>query len=126
MITHDPLPVVDANQLQIEQLLGNLLVNTLKFIGNENPVVHLGYYKNETEHVFKVTDNGIGIDPKYNEAIFQIFSRINSRLEYPGTGIGLAICKRIVERHGGRIWVESNPGSGSAFYFTLPKERTIS
>jgi light-regulated signal transduction histidine kinase (bacteriophytochrome) len=108
-------------------LLQNLIANSLKFHGEEPPTIHVSARLNKKlnsgmtgEWIFSVSDNGIGIDPEYAERIFVIFQRLHGREQYPGTGIGLAICKKIVERHGGRIWVESQPGKGATFYFTLP------
>ena len=120
IISHDPLPEVMADPTQMVQVFQNLILNGIKFHGEEAPKIHIAAEKKAIEWVFSVQDNGIGIDPQYSERIFEIFKRLNSREKYPGTGIGLAICKRIVERHGGRIWVESELGKGSTFYFTLP------
>lgn len=119
-ITHDPLPAVMADELQLVQVFQNLIENALKFRGNEPPRIHVSARREGNEWVFSVRDNGIGIEPQYAEKIFGIFQRVYGTAEYPGTGIGLAISKRIVERHGGRIWVESEPETGSTFYFTLP------
>jgi light-regulated signal transduction histidine kinase (bacteriophytochrome) len=119
-VTHDPLPVVLANESQIGQLFRNLVGNALKFHGAEPPCVHVSAEQMADTWRFSVRDNGIGIDPEYAEDIFVIFRRLNTAAEYPGTGIGLAIAKKIVERHRGRIWVESEPGKGATFYFTIP------
>ena len=120
VVARGPLPTVMADKLQIGQLLQNLIGNALKYQGDEPPRVHVTAEQKGTEWVFSVRDNGIGIDPQYAERIFVIFQRLHNREEYPGTGIGLAICKKIVERHGGRIWVESQLGSGATFSFTIP------
>ncbi len=119
-ITQDILPAVPVIHSQFGQLLQNLIGNAIKFHGADTPRVHITARRNGNEWIFSVGDNGIGIAPEYFEKIFLIFKRLHSREKYPGTGIGLAICKRIVERHRGRIWVESEPGKGSTFYFTIP------
>ena len=120
LVTSDELPTVVADETQLVQLLQNLVGNAIKFRGGERPQVHVSAQPGATECVFAVRDNGIGIAPEYFERIFVIFQRLHARGEYPGTGIGLAVCRRIVERHGGRIWVESEAGRGSTFYFALP------
>lgn len=119
IIAHDDLPVVLADPLQMTQLLQNLIGNAIKFRGPKAPRIHVGVRRRDQHWLFFVRDNGIGIDPQYAERIFVIFQRLHNRDEYPGTGIGLAICRKIVERHGGEIWVESKPGNGATFYFTL-------
>lgn len=119
-VTRDDLPDVVADRLQLAQLFQNLIGNALKFKGEEPPAVHVGAERHNGEWILEVRDNGIGIEPQYVDRIFDIFERLHSRERYDGTGIGLSICKKIVERHGGRIWVESDAGHGSAFRFTIP------
>ena len=120
IVTHDQLPTVLADDIQIIQLFQNLIGNSIKFRREEPPRIHVSAEQKDKEWVFSLCDNGIGIDPKYVNSIFDIFQRVHSSSEYPGNGIGLAICKKIVEKHGGRIWVESKPREGSRFYFTIP------
>jgi signal transduction histidine kinase len=115
-----PLPVVEGSPAQFERLLRNLVSNAIKFHGDEPPVITVSAEEGEGEWVVAVRDNGIGIDPAKAERIFELFQRLHSQDEYAGTGMGLAICKRIVERHGGRIWVDPVPDGGSVFRFTLP------
>ncbi|MDJ0714276.1 MAG: ATP-binding protein [Prochloraceae cyanobacterium] len=127
-ITHDPLPIVMADGTQLMQLFQNLIGNAIKFRSEEPPKIHVGTKRIEDEWLFWVEDNGIGIDPQFSDRIFVIFQRLHTREEYPGTGMGLAICKKIVECHRGRIWVESELDRGSTFYFTIPvgrRERII-
>ena len=124
VVSHDPLPTVMGDEMQLTQLFQNLLANALKFRGQTPPRIHVSAERKENAWQFFVRDNGIGIAPEYAERIFMIFQRLHSRSEYPGTGIGLAICKKIVERHGGRIWVQSQPGSGATFFFTIPDDNT--
>ena len=119
-ISHDPLPEVMADNTQLAQVFQNLIANGIKFHSEEAPIINIRAEKKAKEWVFSVQDNGIGIDPQYSEKIFEVFKRLHGKEEYPGTGIGLAVCKKIIERHGGRIWVESELGKGSTFYFTLP------
>jgi PAS domain S-box-containing protein len=121
VITIDDLPTVHADASQLVQVFQNLLSNAIKFCGKDIPRVHVSAQEQGREWVFFVRDNGIGIDPQYADRVFLIFQRLHTREEYPGTGIGLAMCKRIVERHGGKIWFESEPGKGSTFFFTIPK-----
>jgi signal transduction histidine kinase len=121
-VTHGPLPVVTGDEGQLVQLLQNLVGNAIKFRGPAPPVVHVSARPVDREWIFAVTDNGVGIEPQYFERIFVIFQRLHARESYPGTGIGLALCKKIVERHGGRMWVESTPGVGSTFFFALPAD----
>ena len=120
VVRHDALPFVMGDDSQLTQLFQHLINNALKFRGEEPPGVHISVEKRENVWVFSVQDNGIGIDPDHFERIFMMFQRLHDGASYPGTGIGLAICKKIVERHGGRIWVDSEPGKGSTFSFTIP------
>jgi hypothetical protein len=121
-IDHDPLPAMMIDRVQFTQLFQNLIGNAIKFHGDQSPRIHVGARKKGEEYIISVSDNGIGIDPEYAERIFMIFQRLHNRTEYQGTGIGLAICKKIVERHGGRIWVESKPGQGATFSFSIPSK----
>ena len=121
-VTSDALPTVDADEVQLAQVFQNLIGNALKFKGKEAPRIHIGALEEAGEWHISVADNGIGIEPQYFERIFMLFQRLHAMGEYPGTGIGLAICKKVAERHGGRIWVTSTPGAGSTFHFTLPKK----
>ena len=121
-ITHDPLPKVLADDSQMVRLFQNLIGNALKFHGAEPPVIHVGCKDEEFDYTISIKDNGIGIDKQYFNRLFIIFQRLHTRDQYPGTGIGLAVCKRTVERHGGKVWVESEgAGKGSTFMFTIPK-----
>jgi PAS domain S-box-containing protein len=123
-VTVGSLPVVMADETQLVQLFQNLIGNAIKFRSAKPVQVDVGAERRRDDWLFWVRDNGIGIAPQHAERIFLIFQRLHGRDRYPGTGIGLAIVKKIVERHGGRIWVESKEGEGSAFYFTLPARRT--
>ncbi len=122
VITHESLPTVPGDEVQLLQLFQNLVANAIKFRSQTPPQIRVSAQKSGPEWVFAFKDNGIGIAPEHQERIFSIFQRLHHRSEYPGTGIGLALCKKIVERHGGRIWVESQPGQGSTFYFSIPGE----
>ena len=119
-ITRDPLPAIAANRLELTLVFQNLVANALTFRGEHKPEIHVAAQRQANAWLLTVRDNGIGIDPQFAERIFLIFQRLHTREQYPGTGIGLAICKKVVERHGGRIWVESQPGKGSTFCFTIP------
>ncbi len=125
-VSHDTLPEVVVDNTQLAQVFQNMIANGIKFHGEGAPKIQISAEKKANEWVFSVQDNGIGIDPRYSEKIFEVFKRLHKKEEYPGTGIGLAVCKKIVERHGGRIWVESKLGEGSTFYFTLPINPIIS
>jgi light-regulated signal transduction histidine kinase (bacteriophytochrome) len=120
IVSYDHLPIVRGDATQLIQLFQNLIGNAIKFRGAEPPRIRIAAEQRGAEWVFSVCDNGIGIDPQYAERIFIIFQRLHTRAEYPGTGLGLAVCKKIVERHGGRIWLESDPGYGARFLFTIP------
>jgi light-regulated signal transduction histidine kinase (bacteriophytochrome) len=120
-VTWDPLPQVVADPLLMAQLFHNLVGNALKFRGQEAPRIHVGAHTSPSAVQVSVHDNGIGLDPESGHRIFDLFQRLHTREAYPGTGIGLTMCRKIVERHGGRIWVESTPGSGAVFHFTLPR-----
>jgi PAS domain S-box-containing protein len=119
-VTCEALPVVSVVELHLVQIFQNLIGNAIKYRGDRVPRIHIAAREGESEWVFSVADNGIGIEPKYFDRVFVIFQRLHGRGEYEGTGIGLAICKRILHQQGGRIWVESEPGVGSTFYFALP------
>jgi light-regulated signal transduction histidine kinase (bacteriophytochrome) len=119
-IHSERMPTLAADPAQMCQLFQNLISNGMKFRGEQPPVIQVSAERKEEEWQFAIKDNGIGIEPQYFERIFLLFQRLHTRREYPGTGIGLTICKKIVERHGGRIWVESVPQEGSTFFFTIP------
>jgi hypothetical protein len=123
VVSHGLLPQVNADPTQLEHVLQNLIGNAVKFRREEPPRVRVKATRKGDMWLFSVKDNGIGIDSQYSDKIFAIFQRLHGRGKYPGTGLGLAICKKIVERHGGRIWFDSQPGEGSTFYFTVPAER---
>jgi signal transduction histidine kinase len=120
IVSYDRLPVVRCNSFQFLQLFQNLIGNAIKFRGSEKPAIHINAARTGTEWLFTVSDNGIGIELESAEVIFSVFKRLHTSSEYPGNGIGLAIAKKVVEQHGGKIWVESTKGRGSNFKFTLP------
>lgn len=119
-ITCSPLPTILANKQEMVSLFQNLISNSIKYRSDKTPKIHIQSERKNNEWLFSVRDNGIGIAPEDKEKIFVVFQRLHTQVEYTGTGIGLAICQKIVEAHGGKIWVESKIGSGSSFYFTLP------
>jgi len=121
VVTSDPLPVIKADEIQMIQLLQNLITNAIKFRGEKTPIIHVTAEINADMWVFSIQDNGIGIDSKFFDKIFIIFQRLHKKNEYEGTGIGLAVCKKIVQRHNGKIWVESELGKGSTFHFSIKK-----
>jgi signal transduction histidine kinase len=123
-VTHDPLPTVLADVTQLVQVFQNLIGNAIKFRGAEPPRIHVAARSQDGQWLFSVQDNGMGVEPQYAQRIFVLFQRLHPRDKYPGTGIGLSVCQRIIERHGGRIWVESKPGEGSTFHFTLSQTRS--
>jgi len=119
-LTYDEMPSIWGDSIQLGQVFQNLIDNAIKFKGEEALQIHIGAEKIDSVWQFSISDNGQGFDMQYHARIFEIFERLHTRTDAPGTGIGLAICKRIVERHGGQIWAESQPGEGSVFYFTIP------
>jgi signal transduction histidine kinase len=123
-VQHDQLPVVIADSSQLAQVFQNLIGNAIKFRGSEPPLIRVSAKAKVKEWVFSVADNGIGIAAEHADSVFVIFRRLHARAEYPGNGIGLSICKKIIEQHGGRIWVESEVGHGSVFQFSLPNTTT--
>jgi light-regulated signal transduction histidine kinase (bacteriophytochrome) len=120
IVTHVPLPQVYGDRSQLTQLFQNLIGNAIKFRSQAPPQIEISVTTTEGKWLFSVQDNGIGMENEYLERIFIIFQRLHGKTEYPGTGIGLAVCKKIIERHGGNLWVDSQPNRGSTFYFTLP------
>jgi PAS domain S-box-containing protein len=120
IVTSDDLPRISILEVHLSQLFQNLIGNAIKYRGNEPSRVHISAVRQQDDWLFSVRDNGIGIEPQFQQTIFGLFKRLHSHDQHPGSGIGLALCKRIVERYGGRIWVESQPGAGSTFFFTLP------
>ena len=121
-ITHDPLPLIFANEQMMIQLFQNLLSNSIKYHGEKSPRIHISVDNVDNEYIFNINDNGIGMDQNHLGKIFTIFKRLHTREEYEGTGIGLAIAQKIVQKHRGKIWAESEPGKGTTFYFTIPNQ----
>jgi light-regulated signal transduction histidine kinase (bacteriophytochrome) len=119
-VTRDALPIVQADPFQLVLVFQNLVSNAIKFRDGRAPRVHVAAQRDRAAWVFRVSDNGIGIDPRRAREVFDLFRRLHPRERFPGTGVGLAICERVIRRHGGRIWVESHPGDGATFSFTLP------
>jgi light-regulated signal transduction histidine kinase (bacteriophytochrome) len=121
-ISHDPLPAIRGDKTQLAQLFQNLIGNAIKFRDKERrSEIHVGVRRDDGEWVFSVRDNGIGFEQQYEKKMYLIFQRLHDRGQYPGTGIGLAICRRIVERHGGRLWASGELGKGATFFFTIPE-----
>ncbi|MEN8164206.1 MAG: ATP-binding protein, partial [Acidobacteriota bacterium] len=123
-ISIEALPTIVADEGQMEQLFHNLLSNAIKYSGDGQPRIHLSATENDKEWRLTVSDNGIGIDTAATDRVFKMFQRLHTQEEIPGSGIGLAVCRRIANRHGGRIWVESRPDNGSAFHITIPREES--
>ena len=117
------LPTITCEPIRLKQVFENLTSNAIKFNDKPQPVVEVACEEDDGFYTFSVRDNGIGIDKRHHQKIFQMFQRLGSREEHEGTGAGLTICKKIVEAHGGKVWVESKPGEGSTFSFTIPKAR---
>ncbi len=125
VITYDPLPTVNGDEKLLVMLFQNIIANAIKYRRNEIPKIHISSKKEDEKYIISIKDNGIGIDPKHLTRIFTIFQRLHRNDEYEGTGIGLAIVENIVHQHGGQIWVESEIGKGSTFYFTIPMNLKI-
>ena len=123
-VAHEPLPALHADPVQLGQVFQNLISNAIKFRDRQSPRIEVSACRQGAEWTFAVRDNGIGIEAEHAAKIFKAFERLHSQAAYPGSGIGLATCKKIVERHGGRIWMESEPGCGSTFRFTIPVPAT--
>ncbi len=124
-ITCAKLPELAIDASQIQSLFQNLIMNAVRYNKSPKPIIEIGCREQDNVCFFFVRDNGIGISPRFYKRIFMVFQRLHTDREYPGTGLGLALCKKIIERHGGTIWVESQPGEGSTFHFTLPAKRQI-
>ncbi|MBV8818360.1 MAG: GHKL domain-containing protein [Acidobacteriaceae bacterium] len=125
VVTADPLPLVPIHDSMLMRLFQNLIGNALKYAGDKPPRIHVSVRKTEGSWVFSVRDNGIGMEMRHTEQIFHLFRRLHADGDYEGAGVGLAICKRIVERQGGKIWVESELGKGSTFYFSIPAAKPV-
>jgi len=123
MVIYDPLPIIEADESQMIQLFQNLISNGIKFRGEKDPIIHVTAEIKADKWIFAVKDNGIGINTKFFDRIFIIFQRLHKKNEYGGTGIGLAVCKKIVQRHGGKIWVDSEFGNGSSFHVSIKKRK---
>ena len=121
-VTHDRLPAVRIGTTHFQQILQNLIGNAIKYRGDAPPRIHVSAREQDGAWLFSVQDNGIGIDPQYHEQVFGLFKRLHAGATYSGTGIGLAICKKLVERYGGRIWLQSERGQGTTFFFTVPQD----
>jgi light-regulated signal transduction histidine kinase (bacteriophytochrome) len=122
-VTYDKMPILKVDRTQFLQLFQNFISNAIKFRRNIPPVIHIGVREGNVAWLFSIKDNGIGIESKYFDRLYNIFYRLHTQEEYPGTGIGLPICKKIIQRYGGKIWVESEVGKGTTFYFTIPKKK---
>lgn len=127
VITYDKMPILKVDKTQFLQLFQNFISNAIKFRRDVPPIIHIGVVEKTNEWLFSIKDNGIGIESKYFDRLYNIFYRLHTKEEYPGTGIGLPICKKIVQRYGGKVWVESEVGKGTTFYFTIPikKKKSI-
>lgn len=123
IVTHDPLPLIMGNKNLLLEVFQNLIGNAIKFCDKAYPGIHVRAEDKGDKWLFAFRDNGIGIEPEDINRLFMLFARLNSRSKYPGSGIGLAVCKKIIEHHGGVIWAESEPGEGSVFYFSIPKQK---
>jgi light-regulated signal transduction histidine kinase (bacteriophytochrome) len=119
-IVYPPLPPVHGDAIQLERLFTRLLENAIKYRSDAPPRISIAAVRQGRSWLFSVTDNGIGVDPRFRERVFEVFKRLHDRTKYDGTGIGLAVCRMVVERHGGKIWIEDAPGGGAIFKFTLP------
>jgi light-regulated signal transduction histidine kinase (bacteriophytochrome) len=124
VITFDAMPIIHANEDRLAQVFSNLITNAINYRSDRHPEIDITAAENRTEWIFTVADNGIGIDMNYADEIFGLFKRLHTAEAYEGSGIGLAVCKAVVERHGGKIWIESEPGVGSKLFFTIPKITT--